>query len=89
MDTAVIRSPQSAAILEDRMPSRCRLCAILSIRWHRNNQEAKHDNRHSDRLFADAGVYREHRINDPENRANQQPLLPVPAALLAMWMPRV
>jgi uncharacterized protein YjiS (DUF1127 family) len=91
MDTAVVRSPQSLAILKDRMPSRSRLCAILSIRWRRKNQEAKHDSLHrlSDRLFADVGLYREHRIHDPENRANQQPVSPVPVALLAMWMPRV
>jgi hypothetical protein len=91
MDTAAIRSPQSPAILEDRMPSRSPLFARLSIRRRRKNQEAKHDSLHrlGDRLFAEVGLYREHRIHDAENRANQQPVSPVLVALLAMWMPRV
>lgn len=91
MDTTVVRSPQSLAILGDRMPSRPRLRAILGIRWHRKNQETKHDGLHrpGDWLFADVGRYRQHRIHDTENRANQQPVSPVPVPLLAMWMPWV
>jgi hypothetical protein len=91
MDIAVIRSPQSLAILKDRMPSRSRLRAILSIRWHRQNQQSTHDNLHrlDDRHSAEVGLYRAHQIHDPENRANRQPISPVPVALLAMWTPRV
>jgi hypothetical protein len=40
-----------------------------------------------DRLLADVGLYREHRIHNPENRANQEPASPVPVTLLVMWAP--
>lgn len=89
MHATTIRSPQSLAILDDRTPWRSRLRSILSTRWHRKNEEQKHDSlyRRGDRLLADVGLYREHRIRNPENRANQQPASPVAVALLAMWAP--
>jgi hypothetical protein len=57
----------------------------------RNSDEPKHDslNRLGDRLLADVGLYREHRIHHPQNRTGQQRGSPVPGALLAMWMPRI
>ena len=55
------------------------------------NDEPKNDSldRLDDRLLHDVGVYREHRIHHPQNRTDQQPGTPVPAALLAIWMPRI
>ena len=93
MHTAVIRSAQSLGIVTDRMPSPwgSRLRSILSRRWYRKNEEPKHDSLHrvGDRLLADVGLYREHRIHHPQNRTDQQQVSPVPVALLAMWMPRI
>jgi hypothetical protein len=92
MHTTTIRSAQSLGILNDRTPWRPRLRSILSSRWHRKDAEPKRDSLHrlDDRgLVVDVGLYREHRIHNPENRANHQPASPVPGALLAMWMPRV
>ena len=93
MHTTTIRSAQSLGILDDRTPSRwsTRLRSILSSRWHRKNDEPKHDSLHrlDDRLLADVGLYREHRIHNPQNRTDQQPGSPVPVALLAMWMPPI
>jgi hypothetical protein len=40
-----------------------------------------------DRLLADVGLYREHRLHNPQNRTDQQRRSPVPVALLAMWAP--
>ena len=91
MHTAVIRSPQPLSILEDRTPWRSRLRSILSTGRHRKHEEPKHDSLHrlGDRLLADVGLYREHRIHHPQNRTDQQQVSPVPVALLAMWMPRI
>ena len=91
MHTSVISSPQPLAIVEGRTPWRSRLCSILSTCWHRNNGGPKHDslNRLGDRLLADVGLYREHRIHHPQNRTDQEPESPVPVAWLAMWMPRI
>jgi hypothetical protein len=89
MHATTIPSPQSLAILDDRTPWRSRLRSILSSRWRRTNEEPKYESlyRLDDRLLADVGLYREHRIHNPENRADQQPASPVPVALLAMWAP--
>jgi hypothetical protein len=89
MHIAVIRSPQPIAILKDRTPRRSRLRSILSTPWHSKDEEPKRGclYRVGDRLRADVGLYREHRIHNPENRASQQPASPVPVALLAMWAP--
>jgi hypothetical protein len=90
MHTAVIRSAQSLGIVTDRMPSpwRSRLRSILSSRRHRKNEE-KNDSlyRLNDRLPADLGLSREHRIDGPQNRIVHQGGSPVPVALLAMWAP--
>jgi hypothetical protein len=88
MHTAVIRSPQPLTILEERTPWRSRLRTILSTGRHRKNKEPRRDSlyRLGDRLLADVGLYREHRIHNPENRADRQPASPVPVALLAIWM---
>jgi hypothetical protein len=90
MHTAVIRSAQSLGIVTDWMPSpwRSRLRSILSSRRHRKNGE-KDDSlyRLNDRLPADLGLYREHRIDGPQNRSVHQGGSPVPVALLAMWAP--
>ena len=90
MHATTIRSAQSLGILNDRTPRwRIRLRSILSSRWHRKNEAPKHDSLHrlDDRLLADVGLYRDHRIHNPENRTDQQPGSPVPVALLAMWAP--
>jgi len=93
MHTTTVRSAQSHRIFDDRAPSRWRIClrSILDRSWFRKNEEAKPDSLHrlDDRMLADVGLYREHRIHNPENRADHQPASPVPVALLAMWMPRV
>jgi len=93
MYTTTVRSPQSFGILNDSTPSRwrSRLRSILSSRWHRKKEESKHDSlyRLDDRLLADLGLYREHRIHNPRYRTDQQRGSPVPAAVLAMWMPRI
>jgi uncharacterized protein YjiS (DUF1127 family) len=89
MHTATIPSTQPLGILNDRMPWRSGLRSILSSRRHRKDAEPKRDSLHrlDDRLLADVGLYREHRIHNPENRANPQPASPVPVGLLAMWAP--
>jgi len=88
MLTTTIQSPQSLGILDDSTPWRSRLRSILSNCWNRKNEEAAHDlYRLGDRLLADVGLYREHRIHHHQNRADRQPALPVPVALLAMWAP--
>ena len=91
MHTTTIRSPQSLAILDDRTPWRSRLRSILSSRWHKKSEEPEHDSlyRLNNRLLADAGLYRAHRIHNPRHRTDQQRGSPIPAALLAMWMPRI
>ena len=90
---AVTRSAQSLGIAIDRtaLPWRSRLRAILGGAWERKNDEAKNGGvyRHDDRLPADLGLYREHRIHQPQNRTDQQLGSPVPVALLAIWMPGV
>src|SRR3954468_23050762 len=90
MHTA-IRSAQSLGNVNDRMPSprRSRLRSILSSRWLRKRGELKHGSlyRLDNRLLADVGLYRKHRVYGPQNRTDQQQGSPVPAALLAMWMP--
>jgi hypothetical protein len=91
MHTAVIRSAQWLAIITDRTPSRwsTRLCSILSSRWRGHNEEPKNDSprRLDNRLLADVGLYREHRIHNPQSRTVQQSGSAVPAALLAMCAP--
>jgi hypothetical protein len=91
MHTSVIRSPQPLAILEHRTPWRYRIRSMLSTIRHRRNEESKHESlyRLADRVLADVGLYREHRIHHPQNRTDQQQVSPVPVALLAMWMPRI
>lgn len=89
MHTTTVRSPQSLAILDDRTPWRSRPRSILSSRWHKKSEEPEHDSlyRLDNRLLTDIGLYRERRIHHPKNRTDQQPALPVPVALLAMWAP--
>ena len=91
MHTAVIRSAQSLGILNDLTLSRwcTRLRSILSSRWHGHNEEPKNDSlrRLDDRLLADVGLYREHRIHGPQNRIVHQGGSPVPVGLLAMLAP--
>jgi|1185.fasta_scaffold245479_2 hypothetical protein len=93
MHTTATQSAQSLGILNDRTtsPWGARLRSILSSRWYRMNKEPKHDSlrRIGDRLLADVGLYREHRIHHPQNRTDQQLVSPVPGALLAMWMPGI
>ena len=93
MQTAVIRSAQSLGIDNDRMPSpwSTRLRSNLHSRWFRRNEEAEHDSLYQpeDRLLADVGLYREHGVHHPENRADHRRRSPVPVALLAIWMPPV
>ena len=91
MHTAVIRSPQRLANREDRTPWGYRLRSILSTRRHSRNEEPERESlyRPGDWVLADLGLVREHRIHHPQNRADQQQVSPVPAALLAMWMPRI
>ena len=91
MRTATIRSPESFRIFNGRTPWRPRLRSILSSRWQRKNEESKHDSlyRLDDRLLADLGLYREHRIHNPRYRTDQERGSPVPAVVLAMWMPRI
>jgi hypothetical protein len=91
MQTAAIRSAQPLGILNDRTPWRSRLRSIQSYRWLRKNEEPKDNSLHllDDRLLADVGLYREHQIHHPQNRTDEQRGSPVPAALLAMWMPRI
>src|SRR6476620_2501389 len=91
MQTAAIRPAQPLRLLIDRTPSRWSTAprSSLSSRWYRKNQESKHDSlrRLDERLLADVGLYREHRIHKPQNRSVQQPGSPVPVVLLAMWAP--
>jgi len=93
MHTTTIQSAQSFGVFRARTPSRwsTRLCSILSSRWYRKNDEPKYDSlyRLGDRLLADVGLYREHRIHGPQNRIAQQQVSPLPFAFLAMWMPRI
>jgi hypothetical protein len=62
---------------------------MLSSRWQRKNDGSKGESlyRLNDRLLADVGLYREHRIQDPQNRIGYPGESPVPVALLAMWAP--
>jgi hypothetical protein len=57
--------------------------------FKQRNEESKDDSlyRLNDRLLADVGLYREHRIHGPQNRIVHQGGSPVPVALLAMWAP--
>ena len=89
MHATAIRSAQSLGIPNARRPWRPRLRSILSSRGHRKDAEPTRDSLHrlDDRLLADVGLYREHRIHHPENRTDQQAASPVPVALLAMWVP--
>ena len=91
MHTAVIRSAQSLGIISDRTPSRwsIRLRSMLSSRWRGHDDVPKNDSlrRLDDRLLADVGLYREHRIHNPRSPTVQQSGSPVPAALLAIWAP--
>ena len=93
MHTTIIRATQSLGIFHDRAPSRwrTRLRSILNCRWIRKNEEAKPNSlcRLGDRLLADVGLYREHGVHHPENRADHRWRSPVPVALLAIWMPPV
>ena len=91
MHTAVIRSPQRLANLDNRMSWHPRLRSMLSIRRHRRNKDPKHDTlrRAGDRPIADVGLHRERAIRHPQNRTDQQQMSLVPVALLAMWMPRI
>jgi hypothetical protein len=89
MHPTAIRSAQPLEILNDRTPWRSRVRSILNNRWHREAEEPKRNNlnRLDDRLVAEVGLYREHRIHHPENRTDQQRASPVPVASLAMWAP--
>lgn len=89
MHTTAIRSAQSLGILNDRTPWRLRLRSILSSHRHRIDAEPKRDSLHrlDDRLLADVGLYREHRIHNSQSRTDRQAASPVPVALLAMWAP--
>jgi hypothetical protein len=93
MHAASIRSPQSPGIFNHGTLShwRSRLHSILGTLLRRQNQEQTHDGFHrlDGRLLADVGLHREHRIHHPQNRTDQQPGVPVPVALLAIWMPRI
>ena len=93
MHTTTVRLAQSLEILNDRMPLRwrSRLRSILSSCWIKRNEESESDSlcRLANRLLADVGLYYEHGIHDPRDRTDQQQEPPVPAALLAMWMPRI
>jgi hypothetical protein len=91
MHTAVIRPAQSLGIISDWTPSRwsTRLRSILSSRWRGHNQQPTNDSlrRLDNRLLAEVGLYREHRIHNPQSRTVQQSGSAVPAALLAIWAP--
>ncbi len=89
MHTTAIRSAQSLGILNDRTPWRLCIRSILSSRRRRISVEPKNDSLHrlDDGLLADVGLYREHRLHNPESRTARQPASPLPAALLAMWAP--
>jgi hypothetical protein len=93
MHTTTIRSARSLGIFDDRTPSRwsTRLRSILDRSWSRKNDEAESDRRYplDDQLLADAGLYCEHGIHNPQNRTDPQQRSPVPIALLAIWMPPV
>ena len=91
MHTTTLRSAEQLGFLDDRTSWRTPLRSFLSRRLQRRNDEPKNNSldRLDDRLLADVGVYREHRIHHPQNRTDQQPGTPVPAALLAIWMPRI
>jgi hypothetical protein len=91
MHMAAIRSAQPLGILRDGIPSRwrTRLPSILRSRSHRKSEGSKYDSprRLDERLLADVGLYREHRIHNPKNRTDQQRGSPVTSVLLAMWAP--
>jgi hypothetical protein len=91
MQISTIQPAPSLGIPNNRTPWRSRLRSILSGRWYRKNEVSKHDSLYplGDRLLANVGLYREHRNGDPQNRTDQQQGSPVPATLLAMWMPRI
>jgi hypothetical protein len=92
MHTTTIHSAHSLGIVTDRMPSpwRSRLRPILDRSWSRKNDEAEPDSlyRLDDWLLADVGLYREHRVHNPQDRTDPQ-RRSVPVALLAIWMPPV
>jgi hypothetical protein len=91
MHATAIRSAHSIGNLDDRTPSAwsIRLRSILRS-LYRKNEEPKHGSlyRLDGRLLADVGLYREHRLYDPRDKAHEQQGSPLPFALLAMWMPR-
>jgi len=91
MHTTTVRSAQLLGILSDTMPWLSRIRSILRSRWHRKSGDSKCDSlyRLEDQLLADAGLYRDHRIHNSNNRPDQQQESPIPAALLAMWMTRI
>jgi hypothetical protein len=81
---------QPLGILGDmkRSPWHSRVRSILSSRWQRKNEETKNDGvfQLNDRLLANVGLYREHRIHNPQSRTFQQSGSPIPVALLGIWM---
>src|SRR5689334_6153471 len=91
MHTITVRSVQSLGIFNDRAPSRWRIRprSILDRSWFRKNAEAEPDSLHrlDERMLADARLYCEHGLHNPEDRTDWQQGSPVPVALLAMWMP--
>jgi len=91
MHTTTLRAAEQLGFLDDRTPWRTRFRSFLSRRRHRTNDEPKNDSlgRLDHRLLADARLYREQRLHHPQNPTNQQPGTPIPAALLAIWMPRI
>jgi len=91
MHTTTLRPVDQLGFFDNRTPWRTRFCSFLGRRRQRVNNAVKNDSlgRLDDRRLADLGVYRDHRIHHPQNRTDQQPGTPVPAALLAIWMPRI
>jgi hypothetical protein len=91
MHTTTLCAAEHLGFLDERTPCRTRFRSFLSRRRHRTNNEPKNDSldRLDDRMLQDIGAYTEHRIHHTQNRTDQQPGTPVPAALLAIWMPRI
>jgi hypothetical protein len=91
MHTTTVRSALSLGTSNDRTPWRSRLRSILSSRWRGNSEEWKQDSLCplDDRLLSDVGLCQGNRTLDPQHRIDQQQRSPVPAALLAVWMPRI
>ena len=91
MHTTTIRSTHLLGIFANSAPSRrsTRLRSILDRSWFRKNEEAEPDSLHrlDERMLADARLYCEHGLHNPEDRTDWQQGSPVPVALLAMWMP--